>query len=49
MRDSDSNTPLPIPSLPSSYSVHDFHNFNFQVWLRSENRIYINKFILFAI
>ena len=31
LRDSDNQVPVPIPSLPSSYSVHDFHNFNYQV------------------
>ena len=31
MRDNEGGSPAPIPSLPSSYSVHDFHNLSFQV------------------
>ena len=45
MRDNEGGSPAPIPSLPSSYSVHDFHNLSFQVGIGTfSNLVYPNGF-----
>ena len=45
MRDNEGGSPAPIPSLPSSYSVHDFHNLSFQVGTLSFSKLaYPNGF-----